>query len=578
MRLARFALRGALPLLLITWNGIATAQVGTGQIGPPASPIERMQPPTQPEVAPPEAPPPVAAPEEGGPPVHVTGIAIDGATVYPAARLAAYFASLDGATVPRNRIAEAVRSLQTKYREDGYFLTVVRDTIEPAPEGVLVRVQVIEGYISDVKIDGEVGPAGLLVYDFLRHLTEHRPTKLGDVERYVLLAKNVPGTTIRTILRPARNEPGAVELIAQIEKKTFDLLLTDDNRGPRTAGPNEMLLAGNINSLTSLGERTQLFVYDTAFDAEQVFGQLAYETFIGSEGLKFRGYIGYGTSTPGNVLALTGYHSNLLVAGGSFEYPLILSRSLSLSLKAELDWNQSQIGLLASNGLIEPVSKVRLRILRVSESLTVQDDLLGFGRSAANTLDLTAHRGLPELVGSINTAPFIPRPAERNDFYKFTGEAVRVQNLFVWSTYSVALKTAITGQWTPAILPPTEKFELGGEQYGRGFYSGEVNGDKAVAGTIEPQLNQTLDGEVFGYSYDISTQYYAFFDIGQIWSNALADPTTHIQSTGAGIRANLTSWLSAQVEGVERFTRRPNATTGPRELEHAAYFRVTVHL
>ncbi len=576
--LAPAVLRGAALGLLVLWHGLAHAQVGTGQIGPPTSPIERMQPPAQPEVAPPEAAPSEAAPEEGGAPIHVTGVAIDGATVYPAAQLAASFAGIDGATVPRARIAAAVRAIQTKYRDDGYFLTVVRDTLEPGPAGDLLRVQVIEGYISNVKIDGEVGPVGVLVYNYLRHLTGIRPIKIGDVERYVLLAKDVPGITIRTILRPARDEPGAVELIAQIEKKTVDVLVTDDNRGPRTAGPNEMLLAISANSFTSLGERTQIYVYDTPFDAEQVFGQLAYDTFFGSQGLKFHGYIGYGTSTPGNILALTGYHSNLLLAGGSFEYPLVLTRALSLSVKAGLDWDQSQIGLIGSNGLVEPVAKVRLRILRVGESLTVQDDLLGAGRSAANTADITVHRGLPQLVGSDNTAPFIPRPAERNDFYKFTGELVRVQNLFVWSTYSVGLKTALTGQWTPAILPPTEKFQLGGEQYGRGFYSGEVNGDKAVAGTIEPQLNQTLDGEVFGHAYHVSTQYYAFFDIGQIWSNALADPTTHIESTGTGIRANLTSWLSAQVEGVERFTRRPNAATGPRELEHAAYFRVTVHL
>lgn len=576
--LARLVLRSAPLALLVLWHGLAQAQVGAGEIAPPTSPVERMRPPVQPQVAPPEAPPSEAAPEEAGPPIHITGVAIDGATVYPAAELAAFFAAIDGATVPRSRIAAAVRALQTKYRDDGYFLTVVRSTLEPGPSGDLLRVQVIEGYISDVKIDGEVGPVGVLVYNYLRHLTDSRPTKIGDVERYVLLAKGIPGITIRTILRPARDEPGAVELIAQIEKKSVDVLLTDDNRGPRTAGPNEMLLGVSANSFTSLGDRTQLYIYDTPFDAEQVFGQLAFETFIGSQGLKFRAYVGYGTSTPGNVLALTGYHSNLLLAGGSFEYPLLLSRSLSLTLKAGLDYNQSQIGLIGSNGLVEPVSKVRLRILRVGKSLTVQDDLLGPGRTAANTADITVHRGLPQLVGSDNTAPFIPRPGERNDFYKFTGELVRIQNLFVWSAYTVDLKLAITGQWTPAILPPTEKFQLGGEQYGRGFYSGEVNGDKAAAGTIEPQLNQTLDGEIFGHAYHVNTQYYAFFDIGQVWSNALGDPTTHIELTGTGIRANLTSWLSAQVEGVERFTRRPNAATGPRELEHAAYFRLTVHL
>ena len=576
--LARAALRAAPAASLLLWHEAAQAQVGAGVIAPPTSPIQQMQPPTQPEVAPPVAAPPEAVPEETGAPIHITSVAINGSTVYPTAQLAAFFTGIEGATVPRSRIAEAVRALQTKYREDGYFLTVVRASLEPVPSGELLRVQVIEGYISDVKLDGEVGPVAVLVYDYLNHLTATRPARIKDVERYVLLAKAIPGITIRTILRPSRDNPGAVELIAQIQKKTFDFLLTDDNRGPRTAGPNEMLLGLSANSFTSLGERTQFYVYDTPLDPEQVFGQVAYETLLGSQGLKFRGYVGYGTSTPGNVLALTGYHSNLLLGGGLLEYPFILTRDLSLSGRIGLDVNQSEIGLIGSNGLVEPLSKVRLRVLRIGEDMTIQDDLLGEGRSAANTISITFHRGLPELAGSTNNGVFTPRPGERNDFNKITGEFVRTQNLFVWSTYTIDLKTGVTGQWTKDILPPVEKFQLGGEQYGRGFYSGEVTGDMAAAGTIEPQLNQTLDGELFGHAYHITAQYYAFFDIGQIWSSALSDTTTHIESTGTGIRANLTSWLSAQVEGVERFTRRPNATTGPRELEHAVYFRLSVHL
>jgi len=574
--LARAVPRGAPFAALLAWHGLAHAQAPAGAIAPPTSPIQRMQPPPQPAVTP-EAPPPQEAPsEEAGPPIHVAALTIEGATAYPAAKLAAFFAGIEGATVPRSRIAAAVRALQTKYREDGYFLTVVRNTLEPGPAGDRVRVQVIEGYISDVKIDGDVGPVGVLVYNYLRHLTEQRPAKIGDVERYVLLAHDVPGITIRTILRPVRDTPGAVELIAEVEKKTIDALVTDDNRGPRTAGPNEILLGLSVNSLTSLGERTQFYLYNTPVSGEQVFGQLAFDALIGSHGLKFHGYVGYGTSAPGNILASTGYRSDLLLGGGSFEYPVILSRALSLALTAGLDVNQSIIDLRTS-GPLEPISKLRLRVLNLGERLTVQDDLAGAGRSAANTLDLTLYKAVPEMVGTTNNAPDTPRPGERNDFYKLTGELVRVQNLFVWSTYSVALKTGFTGQWTPAILPPVEKFQLGGEQYGRGFFAGEVTGDKAMAGTIEPQLNQTLDGKIFGYTYHVTAQYYGFYDIGQIWSNAPADVTTHIESTGTGIRANLTSWLSAQVEGVERFTRRPNSATGSRELEHAAYFRLSVH-
>jgi hemolysin activation/secretion protein len=563
---------------VLVWPGLAPAQTVPSTIPPLTSPIERMQPPAQPEVAPPAEAPPEAVPEESGPSVHITGVEVDGATVYPAPEVASAFAEIDGHTVSPGQIADAVRALQTKYRGDGYFLTVVRSTLRLAPSGLILHVQVIEGYISDVKIDGDVGPVGVLIYNYLRHLPEKRPTKFADVERYVLLAKAIPGITIRTVLFPARDEPGAVELVAQVQRKSFDLLATDDNRGPRTAGPNEMLVGAGANSFSSLGERTEVFIFDTPFSDEQVFGQASYEGFIGSEGLKFRAYAGYGTSVPGNVLAITGYSGDLFLAGGALEYPVLLSRRLSLAVNAALDIDQSQIALLGSDGSLNPESKIKLRILRIGEKLQIQDELLGFGRSAADTVNFTVHHGVPELAGSSNDAAFTPRPGERNDFLKVTTEIVRVQNLFAWGASSVALKTAFSGQWTPAILPPSEKFLFGGEQYGRGFYNGEVTGDRAAAGTVEPQLNQTLEGKVFGHPYLVGVQYYTFFDIGQMWSNAPGDVNTHIESTGVGIRANLTAWLSAQVEGVRRFTRRPNAATGSDEPLDALFFRVSVHL
>jgi hemolysin activation/secretion protein len=560
------------------WPCSAQAQTVPSAIPPLTSPIERMQPPAQPEVAPPALTPPEAIPEEAGPPVHITGVEVDGATVYSVSEVTSMFSHIEGQTIAPGQIADAVRALQTKYREDGYFLTVVRSTLRQASSGPILHVQVIEGYISDVKIDGDVGPVGVLIYKYLQHLPEKRPTKFSDVERYVLLAKAIPGITIRTVLFPARDEPGAVELVAQVQRKSFDVLATDDNRGPRTAGPNEMLVGVSANSFSSLGERTEAFIFDTPFSDEQVFGQASYEGFIGSEGLKFRVYAGYGTSVPGNVLAITGYSGDLLLGGGALEYPALLSRRLSLSLNAALDIDQSQIALLGSDGFLHPDSKIKLRILRLGEKLQIQDDLMGFGRSAADTVNFTVHQGLPELAGSSNDASFSPRPGERNNFSKITTEIIRVQNLFAWGTSSVALKTAFSGQWTREILPPSEKFLFGGEQYGRGFYNGEVTGDRAAAGTIEPQLNQTLDGKIFGHPYLIGVQYYTFFDIGQTWSNAPGDVNTHIESTGIGIRANLTAWLSAQVEGVRRFTRRPNAATGSDEPLDALFFRVSVHL
>ena len=552
----------------------AKAQTGAGVIGPPASPIPRVQPPPQPSVAPPRVQELPEAPIEAGPPVHVVNIEINGATVYPAAELQTMLKGLQDATVPRSQIADAVRDIQTKYRRDGYFLTIVRGVLDPVAGGARLRIQVTEGFINSIKIEGDVGPVETLIYRFLAHLIDMRPVRITDIERYALLAENVSGMTVRTILRAAGTEPGAVDLIAQVQRKEFDALMTDDNRGPKTAGPNELLVAVASNSFTSLGERFQATIYDTPLNDHQIFGQASLEGFVGSEGLKLKGYVGSGTTHPGDILATSGYMSDLLELGASAAYPLIRTRALSLSVSAAFDIEESIIDLLGNDNLEHPTSKTNLRVLRLGEQLEVQDDIFGPGRAAVNSASFTVHRGLPELGGQKNDAVFIPRPGVRNDFTKYSTELIRVQNLIAWNSYLLALKLAFAGQITPDILPPIEKFFLGGEQYGRGFFSGEVTGDDVAAGTVELQLNDSIEGQIFGHAFNVGTQYYGFYDVGQAWSNAPGDPKQRIESAGVGVRANLTPRLSVQVEGVNRFTRRPASASGSLETQYAAYFRL----
>jgi hemolysin activation/secretion protein len=546
-------------------------------IAPPSSPIERTLPRPQPEVTPPtQGPTEEEAPIEAGPEIKVASIEITGETVYPEADLQAFLQGIAGSTVHTGRIIQAVRQIQTKYRNDGYFLTIARAIVSQGPDGAHVKVQIVEGYISSVKIDGDVGPVAGLVYAYLNHLPELRPVRFADVERYALLTQNIPGITIRTVLRPSKDEPGAAELVAQVSRKPVDVVATDDNRGSHAAGPNQMIVGVSANSFTSLGERTELLIYDTPFNTEQLFGQLSMDALIGSEGFKARAYIGYGPAEPGDILAPTGYKSRLLLGGVSGLYPVIRSRDLSLYVSGGLDIEHSEIDLLGFDGQHHRQSNSHLRILRISSSVDNQDTWLGSRFAGANSATLTLHRGLPELGGDSNGDPYPARPGERNDFFKISAELIRVQNLYSWNTDLLALKLAFAGQWTDDILPPAEKFFLGGNQYGRGFYSGEVTGDRVAAGTIEFQFNDPVETDLFGDHYTLGFQYYTFFDIGQAWDLAPGDPSHHVESAGVGLRLSVTENFSIQLEGVKRFTLRPSGGGDlvSRENDYAGFFRV----
>jgi hemolysin activation/secretion protein len=587
MRLERSSLLGGMVLGLVLGQGALAAPAPPPvQPGSAASPLGGVLPPEQPQLTAPfiksKEPPPVP---QGGPTVTVGTIDIVGNTVYPKADLAAMFSPLIKGPVPRSQIIDTVRQLQLKYREDGYFLTKVAGTLDATSNGgTVLKVYIIEGYISSVKLAASVGPASTLVYGYLKHLEGVKPLRLKDLERYILLAQNVPGITLRTILRAAKEEPGAVELIAQLERKPYTMYFADDNRGPRTAGPNELLTGVTFNSYTDLGERLDIAMFNSAFDKEEIFGQVSFQAFVGTEGWKVSAYTGYGVLEPGDVLRSSQYKSRLLLNGVGAEYPLVRSRAWSLYLNYNFDFEQTIIDLLDfTPDVPHQRSNDNLRVVRSGMRLDMQDSLFGTSRLAANEIKLQAHQGLPFIFdGTTANDPNISRPGERPDFTKLTAEIQRTQTLYSWNVSSLALYVAATGQYTNAVLPPAEKQYLGGSEYGRGFYYGEITGDDAVGGTVELQLNDTLDGAVFGHGLHLGLQYYGFYDTGQVWNLGVGELDHHIESGGVGVRATLGQSLSFQVEGVERFTRQPQGGPGSDltalEPEHVLLFRVAAQI
>ena len=543
------------------------------------SPIPGVLPGTEPKITPPPALPAAPAPgAEGGPAIRISDVKIDGGTVYGAEALDKIFKGLRDGAATQGQVIDAINRLQIKYREDGYFLTKVSGTLENAPDGgVALVVHIIEGYISSVKLDSTIGPVGNLIYAYLKHLEGIKPLRITDLERYVLLSQNVPGISIRTILKAAKDQSGAVELIAELERKKFDGYIIDDNRGPKTAGPNELLIGLSANSFTSLGERSQIIVYNTPFDDEELFGQASFESMIGAQGLKLKTFAGYGILKPGDILRPAGYKSRLLLAGLDAEYPVIRTRALSLYLDGAFDISQSAIDLNDFTPTADHrASTDNLRILRFGARADIPDSIHGAAYSAADSVNFRVHHGIPELFSGTGNGSARPaRPNEVHDFTKLTLELQRTQQLYSWADSTLQLYLAANGQWTSDILPPSEEIFLGGAQYGRGFYNGEVTGDRAVVGTVELRFNDRLEMALFGISAKIGLQYYAFYDDGQSWSLSKGDLSHHLESGGLGVRAQLTENLSAQLEGVKRFTRRPTGTNTSLEPAQALFFRIS---
>ena len=557
--------------------GAAQAQAPLPAIPQPpqGSPIPRIAPPPPPNVAPGLTTPSAEPLQNLAPntPRRVTAVVVDGSTILPADQVQAITAGTVGPAVPTSTIEGARLELLRRYRDDGYPLVTVAASL--AADGRL-RYTITEGRIAEVQLDGDIGPAGTKVLDFLGNLILPGPVKASALERWLLLAQDVPGVSLQTVLRPSESEPGALVLVARVSRSAVTGFLAVDNRAYRYTGPIQGLGVVGYNSLTSLGERTELSLFKSIFDNSQIFGQVAFESFIGKSGLKIRLYGGAGDTRPTGALALVGYNGRTVVAGAQVSYPVIYTRQQKLSVTGLFDMVQSDV-YTSTAGSTTLTSKDSLRIVRLGFDYALQDLTFGAARPAVNQATMRISHGLDAFGASHTGSITLGRLGSNTEFTKVTAEISRNQTLFSpWQDATVSLLMVGAGQASRDVLPSAEKFYLGGMRYTRGFYAGEVTGDNALAATAELQLNTGYQTSVFGSAYDIGLQFYGFYDWGESWENKRLDADKSLRSFGIGLRAALTRNIEVDVEGVNRLTRQTQSSSGGVKPlgEKAMYMRM----
>lgn len=578
-------MRGFVFLLLM---GVCSGALAQTAAPPPLSPslIEQIAPTVAPRLAPSIRPPvPEAArgPNETVP-IRVTGGRVTGNTVLSPAATEEILSPLRDREVTLGAIEEARVALVSRYGRAGYPFVTATASVSGTTEAAELTFAVIEGRVASVKLDGDIGPAGVQVLRFLQPLVSESPVTVGELERALLLAGDVPGVTVRSVVRPQQGGgPGALELVAQVTRRSLSGYAALDNRGSRFTGPLQALLAASANAFTSTGERVEVFLLG-AERTEQYFGQVTAEAFVGGSGLRVRGYAGAGRAEPGSTLAALGYRGDTVVAGLGVQYPVIRSRALNLATVGAFDLLNSSVDVGLERRA--PQSADAVRTLRVGFDASALDTLMPFAPAAAtSTLTARASRGVSWFgATSIRDATGPGRAGSDFTFTKVTAEVTRSQPIVAFTENTVlSVYGLLAGQWTRDVLPLSEKFFLGGNRLGRGFYAGQVTGDRALAATVELRLDVALPAftlSVAEGSLEIrpTTQLYGFYDYGRTRENLRTDIDRRVESAGFGLRTVVNDTVQFDLEAVRRFTRRVDAAGPdvPPLSETAGFFRALV--
>jgi hemolysin activation/secretion protein len=456
---------------------------------------------------------------------------IRGSTVYSPAELFGVYRDQLGKPISQASARAIVTELVAKYERDGYARPRVR--LDDAMIGLgILRIDVYEARITDVKINGDPGPH----LERLEHLGSKLRTEAvvreHDVQATLRRMRELPGLSLSATTARDPTEPNIYRLDLDTSFDPVSGAVRFSNRGTEEAGPDfllgQIVANGLLDGQTNLGA---MFAAATDYSEYHGVGMLA--------------NIGVGENAA--RIAVTGYESrsNPTEALADLDYSYVRDR-------ATMRYTRPIAGMAAAGMTL--FGGLKLDDLTIDETgIVLRDErlrMLELGSSwnwrtgTATQLLMSTElvKGLDGL-GSELTATDLADDPRRADFtilrFNFT-RATRFSE-----RWSVRLDGF--AQQTAYVLPYNERFKIGGDRLGRGFEVAEIAGDEGIGAKVELRRRLTNVPAVFG-----RMSIYGFYDVGAAWKQDL--PGRESAATAGLGFASQTRRASGSIELAEPLT------------------------
>src|SRR5215475_13159521 len=260
------------------------------------------------------------------------GVRIVGGTIYRSDELSALYQDLVGQPVTLAAVYDIAARITAKYGSDGYVLS--RAIIPPqelAPNGATVTIQVVEGYVDRVEWPASLSKYRDFFADYTAKIIADRPANVRTIERYLLLASDLPGLKFKNSLKASATQQGAATLVVEVVEKPLDVMARVDNRGTKARGPYQFSTSTTVNNLLRIHEAFTA-TYAGAFDLSELqYMAGSYRQVLNSEGLTFFANASNSHGKPGTPdLRLLEYKTRSNVFEGGVSYPFIRLREKNL--------------------------------------------------------------------------------------------------------------------------------------------------------------------------------------------------------------------------------------------------------
>jgi hemolysin activation/secretion protein len=450
-----------------------------------------------------------------------------------------------GSPQPVGVICEIRDAAATILRNKGYLAAVQVPT--QRIENGEVRLETLYARVSAIRARGETRGAERKLQEYLGKLTRDEIFDRYKAERYLLLARDLPGYNVQLTLRPAGTGPGDLVGEVTVLRRPYALDFTVQNYGSHTTGRWGGQLRAQVFGLTGLGDATSIGIYSTADFREQQILQIGHEFRPGGEGLVIDGQFTYAWTKP-DVPATTAagrgvFTARTLFASLGANYPLLRTQAKNLWVGAGFDFVDQDV--------------------RFAGDLQNRDHLrIAWARARFDAVDLRSRRpqwrfgGTLELRQGLDLFDASKPCADMS----CTGR-VRLSRGDGDPTSTVVradlqAEVALGRDFALAVLPRAqyafdpvlsfEEFTAGNYTIGRGFDPGSLLGDSGLGLAVElrgPRLKPFQ-------RFDARFQPYGFLDAARVWTKDYVSPplgsprrdgggSDKLTSAGGGVRAEL---------------------------------------
>ncbi len=477
---------------------------------------------------------------------------IEGGTIYPLKELGEAYQSLLGHEITLSQLIEATRSITQRYQTDGYLLSYAFLPPQNFDQG-LVRVVLVEGYIRDYHVDGDVGRVKGFIDELVDKLKAERPLTRKTFDRYATLMGRLPGVTLQAQVPPPGTTDGASTMQITASRKPFttSMSLTEGSRDSTQA-----LFGVSSNSQTAMAEQlTVSGLFPPGNDKEHYY-RVDYSQYLNAEGTQLSLYGARYRSDPGtNIATSDGFELKPHRENDRFSigvtHPLIAAPSQWLSVGTRFYGVDDKTDYQVVGYPLSISEETNVR------ALAFEGD---WRKSDAKQLRIVS-AGLYQGINGLGAKSETSLTSNHYDLDFFRLRLSGVQSDTFFDNWQGVASAAL--YWSDDSLADSERVVFGGQNFGRGYPDDQASGDKGWGVAYEVNYSFNRDG-----AWVKLLQPYVVLDRAKTWFNELPLKGSDMSSAAMGLRFGDKRYYNIALEvakpmsdmALDSFNRRPRYT------------------